>query len=99
MVILKKQPYERFTYAIDFAPKLPPGTTLLSGTIKAIDSYGQDKTASVLGSSTLTVVGAQARTLVLAGTHGEDYTLTFQMVLNNGTDSIEQDVLMQVRNK
>lgn len=90
-----KQPAESYTIAVEFAGKLPSGASLASGTVSAVrlDTGATDN--SVIASTTVTVVGTQARVKVQAGTSGLDYKITLLMTLSNG-DILEEDVTMDV---
>ena len=95
--VFEKQPTETYTIGVDFEDKLPAGASVTAGTVGAFDPAGADVSGTVLSSTNATISGTQARIKVLAGTHGIDYRLKFQITLSN-SDVREKDILMQVRN-
>jgi hypothetical protein len=97
MNTFSKQPAETYTIGVDFTGKLPAAATISSGTVAAVDAAGTDMTGTVLASGTATIVGNEARVKVLAGVHGQDYRIRFQVTLSN-SDLLEEDVLMRVGN-
>lgn len=92
----EKQPTENWPIAIEFKDKLPPGLSLVSGTVSAIrlDTGAPDN--SVLASTTLAVSGTQALMRVQAGMSGIDYKISALVMLSDTTSVLEEDVLMHV---
>lgn len=90
-----KQPLESYTIAVEFAGKLPSGATLASGTVSAVRMDNGATDNSVLASTTMTIVGTQARVKVQGGLSGIDYKLTCLITLSN-SDLLEEDVTMEV---
>jgi hypothetical protein len=96
MALFLKQPREVFPVAIDFAGKLPAGTSLSSGTVSAVrHEDGSVQTGVVLQSPTAVISGDLALARVQAGVSGVLYKLTFLVTLNTG-DVLEEEVYMKV---
>jgi hypothetical protein len=93
-----KQPSEEYVIGVEFAGRLPSGASLSFGTVHAYDATGTDVTDAVLTTQTVTITGTQARAKAVAGQHGQDYRLRFLLTLST-TDILEEDVLMEIRNK
>lgn len=97
MLTYSKRPAEEYNVAIEWASKLPTGTTLSSGTVAAVDrTTGLDATSTVLASSTATITGTQAVFKGKAGSSPTDYLITLTVTLSDGGKLIEE-VLLQVR--
>jgi hypothetical protein len=96
MNTFKKQPSETYTFGIDFAGKLPAGTTIQSGVITATDPAGLDA-STVIADSSAAIVGDMARIKVLAGLHGQSYRIRLRVTLTN-MDILEEDTVMLVEN-
>lgn len=92
-----KQPAESYTIGVDFADRLPSGTSPNAGTVTAFDPAGTDVSGTVLSGGVATISGTEARIKVQNGTHGLEYRLRFLVTLTNG-DVREKDILMQVAN-
>lgn len=92
----EKQPTENWPIAIEFKDKLPPGLSLVSGTVSAIrlDTGAPDN--SVLASTALAINGTQALMRVQAGTSGIDYKISALILLSDMTSVAAEDALMHV---
>lgn len=95
MHAFSKQPAEQYTIAVEFSGKLPTGASLASGAVSAVDEDENNASSTVLGSTSATIAGTQAKVLVKAGTDGKTYKVTFLMTLSNG-DKLEEDLQMRV---
>lgn len=96
--VITKQPGEQYPVEVDFSAsgKLPSGTTISSGTVKAEDS-GSDVSGTVLGSTSATISGGnKARVVVKAGTDGKEYKITFTVTLSDGS-KLEEEIFMRVK--
>ena len=80
---------------------IPSGLSIASGTVSAIDltAANADATTTVLDSTTLTIVGSEARAFVKAGTNLHRYKITMVLLLTPGvpTPTIEEDFIMIVQ--
>ena len=93
----EKRPGESFTREIDFTGRLPVGRSLASATISAVDASGSDATGTVLFSTTGDISGSKLLYRGKAGTDGQNYTLLFVVMLDNG-ETLEELVVMKVTN-
>ena len=96
METFTKQSAESYPVAIDFREKMPPGATLLSMSVSAIDtSTNADATGTVLQSATASISGNQATFKVQAGTDGHKYKISGLATLSNG-GPLKEDLIMIV---
>lgn len=94
--VLKKQPSESYTIGIEYDGKLPAGSTLTSGSVSAVDYYsGQVVSGTILGSTSATISGTQAKVLLRAGTSGRRYKVTFETTLDS-LEVLEDDIIVDV---
>jgi hypothetical protein len=97
MNVWTKRPAEAYAEAIEFAGRLPTGTTLSTGTLSAINrATGADATSTVLASASATISGTQAIIQGKAGTSPVDYLITLTATLSDGSTLVEE-ILLQVR--
>ena len=97
IVATPKRPLEEYGLAVEFAGKLPEGTSLATGAVGAVvHSTGADATSTVLQSNVATISGTQAIFRGKAGTSPIDYLITVTVTLNDGQILVEE-VLLQVR--
>lgn len=96
METFTKQSAESYPISIDFREKLPPGSSLVSVAVSAVDTYdNSDKTGIVLQSTAAGVSGNIATFTVQAGTNGRTYRISSLASLNNG-GPLKEDLLMVV---
>lgn len=96
----EKQPSEKFWFAIEFSGRLPAGLTISSAASAAVNNAtNADAKATVIDGADPVVDGTIVKFKVKAGTHGVDYKITITATLSDGFSTLEEDVLMQVRNK
>jgi hypothetical protein len=94
---LVKSPTEIIPNGIDWAKRVPTGTTLASCVGSIVDAADlSDKTAAMLVSSTGTISGLVTTWKVRAGTAGQDYLAVWQATDSNGL-VYEQAQAVQVR--
>jgi len=92
-----KTPTELKTLAIDFTDQLGTGVTISSGTVAAVDTEtGTSTAATVLGSTTATISGNEARAVIRAGTNGTNHRITFTVTLSDSS-VLQYVVVMEVR--
>lgn len=92
-----KTPTELKTLAIDFTDQLGTGVTISSGTVAAVDmESGATTSGTVLGSTTATISGNEARAVIRAGTNGTDHRITFTVTLSDSS-VLQYTVVMEVR--
>lgn len=91
----EKQSAEAYTIAIEFSGKLPSGATLSSGTVTAQNTTTGLTDNTVLGSTTATISGTQAKVKVQAGTNQVTYKITFTLTLSDAS-ILEEDIRMKV---
>ena len=93
-----KQSTETYIIAFEYFGKMPFRATLVSATVSAIDiSDDSDASSIVLSSETATIVKAQARVRVKAGTSGKSYKITSAATLSDGS-VLEDEAIMEVEN-
>lgn len=95
-----KTPEEQFTLAIEFAGELEDGISVSSGTVSAVEvlsgtTYNSGGTA-LIGSTSATISGTQARVLVKNGTAGFRYRIDFLITLSDST-KVAKSVLIIVK--
>ena len=98
---IEKTTAEAYTFAIDYAGRLPSGASVSSGTVAAVDQDGNDESGGgtpVIASTTATISGTEARVKVQNGTNGERYKLTFTTTLST-SDVLVDTVWMRVVDK
>jgi hypothetical protein len=92
----RKQPAEQYAFGYDFVDELPTGVDVSSAVLSAIDlESGTDQTATILLSSTATIVGTQVLGRWRAGIAGRRYKIRVLATLSNG-DIFEEDVILAV---
>lgn len=96
MHVITKRPTESYSTAIDFAGLLPTGSTIVSGTLAAVNRTTGATDNSVLASTTATVTTTTAAFKGQAGTSPADYLITLTVTLSTG-DVLVEEVLLQVR--
>ena len=95
---LNKQPAETYSIAIDFADRLPPGASLVSGTAtgRIANTLAVDNT--ILLSQVVVVDGTLAKVRLQAGIHGTQYKISFLMTLTDA-QTLEEDIMMNVMDR
>ena len=93
-----KQPEEQYPIEVDFSAsgKLPSGTSVASGTVKAEDDAGADVSTTVLVSTTATVASNKAKVSVKGGTDSKGYKIIFTVTLSDGS-KLQEEVYMRVK--
>jgi hypothetical protein len=97
--LLTKQPAERFPVALEFASRLPPGTSLSSAVASGYDLTALLADDTILVTTTPSITGTQALIVVQGGTTGHLYKVTIAVTLNTGTPPyvLEEDFHLGVR--
>lgn len=93
----KKTTTEIYPIAIDFDGQLPGSATIASCTVSATRQSDGVVDNTVLNSTTAVTTSTTAQVGVIAGTHGERYTIKFRATLSTG-DEIDDAVEMKVEN-
>ncbi len=98
----EKQPSERFVISVSFANNLDTdeAVDLASSSVTAMDSAGEDATATVLAVATLSLVGTDTlKVQVKDGLEaGTPYKITFTCVTDAAVYNVwEKDVKMKVK--
>lgn len=83
-----KHSSESYTKAIDYADRLPSGTSISSVSVSAIDLSNGTSAPSVVGSGS--VSGTSALVPVLGGTDGHSYLITATLTLSNANTLVGQ---------
>lgn len=92
---IEKTTTETWVFALKYEGRLPVGTTLVSGTVGATLANTSVVDNAVLGSTTTTIVGTDARATILAGVSSQDYHLSFKTTLSDGS-VLEDTILLKV---
>lgn len=93
---IEKQSGEEIPEAIDYTDQLPPGKTVSSAVVTATRyPEGTDATSTIISGSP-TVTPTRITAMLVAGTDGKDYRVTFVANLTGG-GKLEDDILLQVR--
>lgn len=97
---LIKQPFEAHTLEVDFSGKLDADDSLIVGnsTVTALDSNGDDVSASIVEAGSLAVSGLSLFARVKGGTDGAKYKITFRTTSNKG-EKVEHDIDLIIREK
>lgn len=92
----EKGPLGNWPIAFQYKDKMPPGLSLVSGTVaaKRMDTNAIDN--SVLASTVLTVSGTDAIVRIQAGVNGIDYEITALVLLSDGLSVLDDYALMHV---
>lgn len=95
----EKQTNEKIPKGVDYpASRVPVGATVQSVAVSAsVYPDGTDAAATVL-EGVATTTTTRATQVVKGGVNGIDYRITYLTTLTDGTQ-LEDDLLMQVRNK
>ncbi len=94
---ISKAPEEAWTFAVKYDGRLPPGTTIVSGTVEARNADTGVIDSSVVGSLATTVDDSQVKVVLLGGESGKDYSLKFRTVLSDNATLIDF-ILLKVIN-
>ena len=96
-----KQPGESLRYAMTFTPglSLASGDSLAGSPTVAIATYpgGVDKSETMIVAGSVSRSGNQVYVMIQGGTSGLDYKITFKSDTAGGEKSVEEELVIEVR--
>lgn len=85
MIVVEKDPNEKFNIGMDFAPAIPTGKSLTTVTGTVFDEAdGSNVSASLLSSMGATLSGTQAILQLRGGADGHVYRVVLTATLDDG---------------